>query len=127
MMSRPGESGDAHTPMASTEGARVTVARRRERVALRSVTFAKGASVVLGRYYDPSTGQFVVRLDRSSEVLRGGTPISEDDVVVTKAFWNEEDAETEADRLSRMNERFSGYFVRVARLVPSPDALDVAD
>jgi len=47
----------------------------------------------------------------------GESSLSEDDVMLTKAFSNQEEAEKEAERLNDLNEDFWHYFVSVARLV----------
>ncbi|HWD40002.1 MAG TPA: hypothetical protein VG944_14225 [Fimbriimonas sp.] len=43
--------------------------------------------------------------------------VSEDYVMLTKAFYEQEDAEREASRLNELNEGFRHYFVCVVRLV----------
>ena len=59
----------------------------------------------------------VVRLDNSTEVTSDRRAPSDEDVVLTKAFASEADANAEARRLNESNQRSSHYFVRVARVV----------
>lgn len=58
----------------------------------------------------------VVRLFRP-ERTTDEREVSEDDVMLTKAFYEQKDAEREASRLNELNEGFWHYFVCVVRLV----------
>lgn len=55
----------------------------------------------------------VVRLRKTEAVAEA----KEDDVMLTKAFFKQGDAENEAMRLNEVNQEFWRYFVCVARLV----------
>jgi len=59
----------------------------------------------------------VVRLRRAAS-LTEDRPLKEDDVILTKAFSTEREAEDEAKRLNEMNSDLWRYFVSVARLAP---------
>jgi len=63
----------------------------------------------------------VVRLNMAPDST-GASEISEDNVMLTKAFFNQVDAEEEASRLNGQNKEFWHYFVCVARLAADPRA-----
>lgn len=58
----------------------------------------------------------IVRLFKPLRTTDEGE-VSADDVMLTKAFHEQEDAEREAARLNELNEGFWHYFVCVVRLV----------
>jgi hypothetical protein len=57
-------------------------------------------------------------------VIVRSSPRDGRDVTLTKAFWTEEAAQREADRLNTENSGHWSYEVQVARLVPSDDPAD---
>ena len=62
----------------------------------------------------------VVRLPKPCQATEN-MEMSEDDVMLTKAFFRQQDAEQEVLRLNEQNEAFWHYFMCVARLVDQPN------
>lgn len=63
---------------------------------------------------------FVVTRIAKGALSHGCCPLQQDDVMLTKAFFSQAEAENEAARLTSINEEFWHYFVCVARLVDKP-------
>lgn len=63
----------------------------------------------------------VVRLNKPFQIVED-IEQSENDVMITKAYFERKDAEQEAERLNEQNEGFWHYFVCTARLVDQPNS-----